>query len=132
MAVPLKQRQLYLLLRYPTLSQTFVRNEVQGLRSHGVDVDVVTVEGGESENIDPGWGGEHRALARPPSRGRFETTRGSRLDTRRSTGTSLRRLYECATTGGLRFSACRQRRADCGKRVAELVAIRILRGRMRR
>ena len=66
MAVPLKQRQLYLLWQYPTLSQTFVRNEVQGLRSHGVDVDVVTVEGGQSENIDPGWGGEHRALARPP------------------------------------------------------------------
>ena len=60
-----EERQLYLLLQYPALSQTFIRNEVQGLRARGVDVDVVTLEGGESANIDPKWAGEYRGLARP-------------------------------------------------------------------
>ncbi|HTU84572.1 MAG TPA: glycosyltransferase [Solirubrobacteraceae bacterium] len=56
---------LYVLFQYPTLSQTFVRNEVHGLRELGATVDVVSIEEGDSAHIDRGWAGDFRFLGRP-------------------------------------------------------------------
>jgi colanic acid/amylovoran biosynthesis glycosyltransferase len=50
-------RVLYLLHRYPQLSQTFVRNEIGALRRAGVQVDVMTVEEGDVASVLPGWAG---------------------------------------------------------------------------
>jgi colanic acid/amylovoran biosynthesis glycosyltransferase len=57
--------RIYVLFQYPQLSQTFVRNEIHGLRAIGVDVDVLTVEQGESAHIDADWPGNFRQLERP-------------------------------------------------------------------
>ena len=56
---------LYVLFQYPMLSQTFVRNEVHGLRALGAAVDVISLEHGDSVHIDRGWAGDFRLLGRP-------------------------------------------------------------------
>ena len=56
---------LYVLFQYPMLSQTFVRNEVHGLRELGATVDVVSIERGDSVHIDADWAGDFRLLGRP-------------------------------------------------------------------
>lgn len=56
---------LYVLYRYPQLSQTFVTNEVHGLRRLGADVDVIALEGSDHHEVDPGLAGSSRALPRP-------------------------------------------------------------------
>ncbi len=50
-------RVLYLLHRYPQLSQTFVRNEIVALRRRGVVVDVLTVQPGDTADVADGWAG---------------------------------------------------------------------------
>jgi len=50
-------RVLYLLHRYPQLSQTFVRNEIVALRRAGVVVDVVSVQPGDTTDVADGWAG---------------------------------------------------------------------------
>lgn len=55
MSVPIV---VYVLRRYPSLSQTFVRNELHALRERGVDVRVVSMEEPDPAVNDPGWGGE--------------------------------------------------------------------------
>jgi len=50
-------RVLYLLHRYPQLSQTFVRNEIVALRRAGVVVDVLTVQPGDTADVADGWAG---------------------------------------------------------------------------
>jgi colanic acid/amylovoran biosynthesis glycosyltransferase len=57
--------RIYVLFEYPQLSQTFVRNEIQGLRELGVEVDVLTVAQGDFAHIDADWPGEFRVLDRP-------------------------------------------------------------------
>lgn len=56
---------LYVLFQYPVLSQTFVRNEVQGLRELGATVDVLSVERGDTAHVDGDWAGQFRLLGRP-------------------------------------------------------------------
>ena len=56
---------LYVLFQYPMLSQTFVRNEVHGLRELGATVDVLSVEPGHGVHIDADWAGQFRLLGRP-------------------------------------------------------------------
>lgn len=56
---------LYVLYRYPQLSQTFVTNEVHGLRRLGADVDVIALEGSDHHDVDPELAGSSRSLARP-------------------------------------------------------------------
>lgn len=56
---------LYVLYRYPQLSQTFVTNEVHGLRRLGADVDVIALEGSDHHAVDPELAGSSRALPRP-------------------------------------------------------------------
>src|SRR5450755_3919838 len=60
--------RIYVLFQYPQLSQTFVRNEIYGLRALGVDVDVLTFEQGDVAHIDPDWPGDFRELQRPSLR----------------------------------------------------------------
>ena len=48
---------VYLLRDYPQLSQTFVRNEVAGLRDLGHDVTVVSLRETDTTHVDPGWAG---------------------------------------------------------------------------
>lgn len=60
--------RLYVLVEYPQLSQTFVRNEIHGLRQLGADVDVLTIARGDLAHIDADWPGEFRVLERPSSR----------------------------------------------------------------
>jgi colanic acid/amylovoran biosynthesis glycosyltransferase len=55
----------YVLFRYPQLSQTFVRDEIAGLRRLGFDVDVVSLEPGDRAGVPAGWAGPHRDLPRP-------------------------------------------------------------------
>ena len=55
------QRVVYVLNRYPVLSQTFVRDEVAALRAAGVEVDVLALE----EGGDPLGGPEARTVLRP-------------------------------------------------------------------
>ncbi|GAB3222947.1 glycosyltransferase family 4 protein [Kineococcus gypseus] len=56
-------RVVYLPRDYPSLSQTFVRNEVLSLRRTGLRVDVIALRHSYTENVPEGWAGEH-ALAR--------------------------------------------------------------------
>jgi colanic acid/amylovoran biosynthesis glycosyltransferase len=60
--------RLYVLSRYPKLSETFVRNEIQGLRERGACIDVISLERGDSANVDAGWAGDFRHLPRPSTR----------------------------------------------------------------
>ncbi len=46
------ERIAYLLWRYPVLSETFVRREVQALRSAGLSLDVVTLESPDATIVD--------------------------------------------------------------------------------
>ena len=61
-------RVVYILYRYPQLSQTFVRDEVDALRRAGVRVDVVSLDDPGPDQPDPSWSGPyHQADA--PTRG---------------------------------------------------------------
>jgi colanic acid/amylovoran biosynthesis glycosyltransferase len=60
--------RVYILSRYPKLSETFVRNEIQGLRARGASIDVISLEAGDTANIDATWAGEFRHLPRPRMR----------------------------------------------------------------
>jgi glycosyltransferase involved in cell wall biosynthesis len=57
--------QLYVLFKYPELSQTFVTNEIHGLRQVGVDVDVISLEPGDDRHVNSDWAGPWRRLRRP-------------------------------------------------------------------
>ena len=64
-------RIVYILYRYPQLSQTFVRDEVAALRRAGVRVDVVSLDSPDPAHPDrPGaeWSGPYH-LADTPTRG---------------------------------------------------------------
>lgn len=50
---------VYLLRHYPQLSQTFVRNEIAGLRALGHDVRVLSVKGSDTEHVDADWAGPY-------------------------------------------------------------------------
>jgi colanic acid/amylovoran biosynthesis glycosyltransferase len=56
---------IYVLFQYPVLSQTFVRNEIHGLRERGAVVDVLSVEPGDSDHVDADWAGPFRMLQTP-------------------------------------------------------------------
>ncbi len=58
-------RVTYVLFRYPQLSQTFVRNEIVGLRDLGIEVDVISLEPGDRASVGAMWAGTYRDLARP-------------------------------------------------------------------
>ena len=58
-------RRLYVLFQYPKLSETFVRNEIKALRELGADIDVISVEPGDANHIEPNWAGQYRLLSRP-------------------------------------------------------------------
>lgn len=53
---------VYVLHRYPLLSQTFVRNEISALRRDGVDVRVFTMKAPDPAVVDLAWGGEFGRL----------------------------------------------------------------------
>lgn len=53
-----------MLYRFPQVSQTFVRDEVWGLRSRGLEVDVIGLDAGDPA-VDEAWAGPHRRLMRP-------------------------------------------------------------------
>jgi glycosyltransferase involved in cell wall biosynthesis len=57
--------QLYVLYRYPQLSQTFVTNEIHGMRRLGADVDVISVEDGDDDRVGAERAGASRSLQRP-------------------------------------------------------------------
>ena len=57
--------QLYVLYRYPQLSQTFVTNEIHGMRRLGADVDVISIEDGDDDRVVPERAGASRSLQRP-------------------------------------------------------------------
>jgi colanic acid/amylovoran biosynthesis glycosyltransferase len=57
--------QLYVLYRYPQLSQTFVTNEVHRLRQLGAEVDVISIEQSDPNLVNPDWAGACRSLPRP-------------------------------------------------------------------
>jgi colanic acid/amylovoran biosynthesis glycosyltransferase len=56
---------LYVLYEYPKLSETFVRNEVHGLRALGNKVDVLSIERSNHEHIEADWAGEYRLIGQP-------------------------------------------------------------------
>jgi colanic acid/amylovoran biosynthesis glycosyltransferase len=58
-------RALYVLYRYPQLSQTFVTNEICCLRQMGADVDVISIEHGDPRHVKAEWAGQSRSLERP-------------------------------------------------------------------
>lgn len=62
----MRGRVVYLPRDYPSLSQTFVRNEVVALRELGQDVDVTALRFSYADNIEPGWGGEFTLARRLP------------------------------------------------------------------
>lgn len=55
---------VYLLRDYPSLSQTFVRNEIIALRAGGDAVEVVALRASDPVHIPVGWGGPHRVAQR--------------------------------------------------------------------
>jgi colanic acid/amylovoran biosynthesis glycosyltransferase len=60
--------QLYVLYRYPQLSQTFVTNEISRLRQLGAEVDVISVEQSDETLVNMDWAGAFRSLPRPALR----------------------------------------------------------------
>ena len=56
---------LYVLYRYPQLSQTFVRDEIWALRGAGIRVDVLSLDDPGEDRPDDGWAGPHEQVARP-------------------------------------------------------------------
>lgn len=50
---------VYLLRHYPQLSQTFVRNEIAGLRDLGHEVRVLSLKASDTEHVDPEWAGPY-------------------------------------------------------------------------
>jgi glycosyltransferase involved in cell wall biosynthesis len=58
-------RVVYLLYRYPQLSQTFVRDEVAALRRAGVRVDVVSLDDPGPDAPDAAWAGPFREAGQP-------------------------------------------------------------------
>ena len=50
----------YVLKGYPSLSQTFVRDEIATLRAAGYAVDVTSMERSDQERIPRGWSGPYR------------------------------------------------------------------------
>jgi colanic acid/amylovoran biosynthesis glycosyltransferase len=66
---PLPRSRLYVLSDYPHRSQTFVRNEIVGLRKRGLAVDVLSIgESGDAAHLDPDWVGPYRLLDRDSRR----------------------------------------------------------------
>jgi colanic acid/amylovoran biosynthesis glycosyltransferase len=63
-----RSSRLYVLYRYPQVSQTFVTNEIRGLRQLGADVDVISIERSDSDHVDPLRAGASRSLQRPTVR----------------------------------------------------------------
>jgi colanic acid/amylovoran biosynthesis glycosyltransferase len=59
---------LYVLYRYPQLSQTFVMNEIYHLRELGAEVDVISVEQSDTNLVNADWAGSFRSLPRPALR----------------------------------------------------------------
>lgn len=62
---PAPTRVVYVVRRYPQLSQTFIRNEIQGLRASGVDVRVYSLQTPDTAHVDPDWAGTWQVLRRP-------------------------------------------------------------------
>jgi colanic acid/amylovoran biosynthesis glycosyltransferase len=60
--------QLYVLYRYPQLSQTFVTNEIHQLRQLGAEVDVISLEQSDENLVNADWAGSFRSLPRPALR----------------------------------------------------------------
>lgn len=58
-------RVLYVLSKYPVLSETFVRNEIAALRTAGVRVDVLTLRAGSTGDVPEGWAGPFEVARRP-------------------------------------------------------------------
>jgi colanic acid/amylovoran biosynthesis glycosyltransferase len=56
--------ELYVLYRYPQLSQTFVTNEIYRLRQLGVAVDVISIEQSDENLVNAEWAGSFRSLPR--------------------------------------------------------------------
>ena len=62
-------RVLYVLYRYPQLSQTFVRDEIWALRRAGVEVDILSLDDPGGDRPDDAWAGPYEQVPRPsPSR----------------------------------------------------------------
>jgi colanic acid/amylovoran biosynthesis glycosyltransferase len=62
-------RVLYVLFRYPQVSQTFVRDEIAALRARGAQVTVLSLEPGDpAEAVGAEWPGAFEQLERPSSR----------------------------------------------------------------
>ena len=68
MATPKPARIVYILYRYPQLSQTFVRDEIFALRQTGASIDVVSLydPGGDCPSSD--WAGPYVVARRPAVR----------------------------------------------------------------
>lgn len=58
-------RVLYVLYRYPQLSQTFVRDEIFALRAEGVQVDVISLDDPGAARPSDAWAGPYRVASRP-------------------------------------------------------------------
>lgn len=56
---------LYVLFRFPQLSQTFVRDEIWALRRSGARVDVISLESPGIEHPDRAWSGPWIGVERP-------------------------------------------------------------------
>lgn len=63
---PATRSLLYVLRDYPTLSQTFVRNEVTTLRARGNEVHVVALREQATDHVPAGWGGQREVARRVP------------------------------------------------------------------
>jgi glycosyltransferase involved in cell wall biosynthesis len=61
-------RVIYVLYRYPQLSQTFVRDEIVALRRDGVRVEVVTLDDPGPDRPDASWSGPYREPRRTTRR----------------------------------------------------------------
>jgi colanic acid/amylovoran biosynthesis glycosyltransferase len=62
------RRVIYVLFRYPQLSQTFVRDEIAALRNAGTDVTVLSLDEPDSDTPPAEWAGPYRQVRRPGNR----------------------------------------------------------------
>lgn len=62
------QRILYVLFRYPQLSQTFVRDEIVALRGEGMDVTVLSLDDPGPDAPPASWAGPYSEVPRPANR----------------------------------------------------------------
>ena len=58
-------RVLYILYRFPQLSQTFVRDEIVALRADGIHVDVISLDDPGLPRPSDAWAGPYRVASRP-------------------------------------------------------------------